>query len=577
MWKLKRYLKPYWKAALAAPLFMLLEVYMDLLQPKLMASIVDQGVMQDNLPHIIQTGIWMIAIALIGWCGGIGCTLYSSTASQSFGADLRSDLFQKVQSFSFRNLDRLPTGTLVTRLTNDVVQLQTMVQMTLRILVRSPFLTIGSLAMAFTISARLAMILVAVLPVLFIALIWLIRYASPLYSKVQQRLDSVNTVVQENLSGIRAVKSFARFGYETKRFGKTNDDYTEMAVKATRWVAVNMPLTTLMLNGAIVAVLWFGGPRVWEGSLQPGELIAFINYVTQILFSLGMVSMILISISRSKVSADRVNEVLETAPEITDSPRTKEHPIRAGRIQFNNVSFSYGPNQKKVLHGISFTAESGQTVAVLGGTGSGKTTLVYLIPRLYDADEGTITIDGTDVKDIKLRHLKERIAVVLQESLLFTGTIRDNIRFGRPSAAQEEVEAAARDAQAHDFIMQMPLGYDTLLGQKGINLSGGQKQRISIARALLVQPSILIMDDSTSAVDLTTEAWIQQALRNRLGGCTRIIIAQRISSVQDADKIIVLEDGQIVAEGTHSELLKVSPVYLEIYRSQSGKEETRYA
>ncbi|WP_028551396.1 ABC transporter ATP-binding protein [Paenibacillus sp. UNC451MF] len=582
MWKLFRFLKPYWKSALLAPLLMLVEVYMDLLQPKLMASIVNEGVLQKDLLHIQKTGALMIGFTLIGLIGGLGCTLFSSLASQNFGADVRNELFQKVQSFSFRNLDQFKAGSLVTRLTNDVVQMQNLVQMTLRILVRAPFLAIGSLIMAVTISYRLAAILAVVIPVLFLVLYLLIRFAFPLFSKVQSKLDSVNNVLQENLAGIRVVKAFVRSDYENKRFRTANNDYTEIAMKATRIVALNMPVMTLILNASIVAVLWYGGNLTWEGSLPVGDLIAFVNYVTQVLFSLLMVGMMLMFVSRAKASADRINEVMEVQSEITEDGHAVSRSVRAGEVTFEHVSFAYNGEESThmdsiseqrdlVLKDIHFTAEPGQTVAILGATGSGKSTLVNLIPRLYDTTKGNVLIDGIDIRQMSLDHLRNQVGMVLQQAILFTGTIRDNIRFGKPDASQEEVEEAAKAAQAHDFIMSMPEGYDTELGQRGVNLSGGQKQRISIARALLVRPAVLILDDSTSAVDLGTESRIQAAIKSLMRESTCFVIAQRISSVLDADKILVLDEGRIVAEGTHQELIQTSPEYQDIYNSQIGK------
>ncbi|WP_409342128.1 ABC transporter ATP-binding protein [Paenibacillus sp. MBLB4367] len=570
------YVKPYWKAAVLAPLFMLLEVYMDLLQPKLMAQIVNVGVAERDLANIWQSGGMMLGIAVIGLIGGVGCTIFSSIASQHFGADVRKDLFQTVQTFSFRNLDTFQTGSLVTRLTNDVVQLQTFVQMTLRIFVRAPFLSLGSVIMAITISPRLALIMAVSIPILFVVLFLVIRYAFPLFSKVQSKLDGVNTVLQENLTGIRVVKAFVRSEFEGERFGRANRDYMDMAMKATRAIALNMPIMQLIMNASVVAVLWYGGQRYWTGDMPIGDLIAFLNYVTQVLFSLLMVGMMIMSVSRAKVSAARINEVLETRPEITDTADAEGNSVRAGKVAFNDVSFGYDTGREPVLRNISFTAQPGQTVAILGATGSGKSSLVGLIPRLYEASSGSVTIDGTDVRHIALDHLRSRIGMVFQESMLFTGTIRDNIRFGRTDASQEEVEAAAQAAQAHNFISLMPDGYDTVLGQRGVNLSGGQKQRVCIARALLVKPGILILDDSTSAVDLGTESRIQKALKELIRDSTCFLIAQRISSVLDADTIILLEEGRIAAQGTHRELMAVSPMYRDIYRSQLGKEDVVY-
>jgi len=572
MWKLKRYLKPYLKATLLAPLLMVLEVAMDLFQPKLMANIINNGVVKGDLSQIQKTGLMMLGIAVIGLLGGVGCTIYSSIASLNFATDLRSDLFKKVQSFPFRNLDQFKAGSLITRLTNDVVQLQNLVQMALRILVRAPFMALGSIIMAVTISPRLALILAVATPLLCVLLYYLIRFTYPLYFKVQGKLDGVNTVVQENLAGIRVVKAFVRSDYETDRFSKANNEYTGIAITAARVMALSMPVMMLILNGSIVAVLWFGGHLVWVGSLKVGDLIAFINYASQVLFSLLFASMLMVNISQAKVSADRVNEVLQTESEMNDHEIAKTGVIRSSKVVFDNVSFSYNANQSGyAVKDLRFVAESGKTLAILGSTGAGKSTLVNLIPRLYDASSGRVLIDGIDVRTLDLLHLRSLIGMVLQESFLFTGTIRDNVRFGKPDASQEEVEAAAKAAEAHAFIMMMPEGYDTQLGQRGVNLSGGQKQRISIARALLVRPAILILDDSTSAVDLGTESRIQRALKELMKESTTFLIAQRISSVLEADKILVLDDGRIVAEGPHHELIRTSAVYRDIYESQLGR------
>lgn len=583
MWKLKSYLQPYWVSSLLAPLCMVLEVWMDLLQPIMMASIINNGIMKGDLPHIQKTGLMMLGVALIGALGGIGCSVFSSIASQNFGRDLRNNLFEKVQTFSFRNLDLIKPGSLITRLTNDVMQIQTFVQQIMRGFIRSPLLLVGSFIMAISISPRLTLILAVAVPLLFIMLVILIRKSFPLFTKVQSKLDAVNSVLQENLSGIRVVKAFVRANYERKRFGKANEDYTHIAIRAARLMAVNMPIMTLILNVSVVAVLWYGGGLTRNGSLPTGDLIAYINYVTQLLFAMLMISNLLPFVSRAKVSAERINEVLDTTTDMTEviEPTdstymvSKQSSIQLGQIEFNNVSFAYDTAQEElVLQNISFRAEAGQTLAILGATGSGKSTLISLIPRLYDTTSGSILIDGTDVKDIPLDDLRSQIGMALQQSILFTGTIRDNIRFGKADAGQDEIEAAAKAAEAHNFILNMPDGYDTILGQKGVNLSGGQKQRISIARALLVHPTILILDDSTSAVDLGTESRIQKALRELMSHTTTIIIAQRISSVIDADQILVLDDnGTIAAEGTHEQLIRHSSIYQDIYRSQRKEEQ----
>lgn len=577
MIRLLRYLRPHWKAAILAPLLMVLEVVMDLLQPALMASIIDHGVMAGDFAHIGRTGLIMITVALIGIIGGVGCTIYSSIAAQRFGADLRHDLFQHVQTFSFKNLDDLKTGSLITRLTNDIVQIQMMVQMLLRIFVRSPLLAVGSIVMAVIISPKLAGILAVSVLLLFIVMFMIIRLALPMFTKVQQRLDRVNTVLQENLAGMRVSKAFVRADYEKKRFGRANTDYTQTAVRAQRLVAVNMPILMLILNVSIIIVLLMGGKDVIGGSFEVGSLVAFINYVTQVLFSMSSVAMLLVRLSSAKVSADRVLEVMNTQSEIR--PPAKPVKVAAGdmgRVEFQSVSFSYGSSSELVLQDVSFTVEHGQKVAIIGATGAGKSSLVGLIPRLYDATSGAVLVGGVDVREHDLYELRRQIGIVLQETILFSGTIRDNIRFGKPEAAEEEVIAAAKAAQAHDFITALPNGYDTQLGQRGVNLSGGQKQRIAIARALILKPAILILDDSTSALDMGTESRLQQALAELMRGRTTIMIAQRISSVMDADTILVMDQGRIAASGTHAELLASNRIYQEIYESQLGKEEARY-
>jgi len=555
---------------------MMLEVFMDLLQPTLMASIVDHGIMTKDLSHIYSTGLTMLGVAFVGLIGGVGCTVFSSIASQNFGNDLRINLFEHIQKFSNKNLDQLKTGSLITRLTNDVVQLQTFVQMILRN-IRSPLLLIGSLIMAIRISPSLTLILVVAVPLLVAILYGLIRLSFPLFEKMQVKLDGVNTVLQENLSGIRVVKAFVRAKHEQKRFNTANKDYTETAIKAVRLMSLNMPLMMLVLNVSIVAVLWFGGLQSWNGSLPVGQLIAFINYITQLLMSMLMLSNMLTFFSRAKVSADRENEVFSTISEITDVTESKKDTILNGRIVFDNVSFAYDPaDENLVLDGINFTADPGETVAILGATGAGKSTLVSLIPRLYDVSSGSITIDGSDTRQISLEHLRRKIGYVMQQAILFSGTIRDNIRYGRPEATDEEVEQAAKAAEAHHFILELPQGYDTVLGQRGINLSGGQKQRLSIARALLIQPTILIMDDSTSALDAATESRIRQMLKKRLSSSTNIMIAQRVTSVIDADRILILENGRIAVQGTHDGLMSSSEIYRDIWKSQMKGEEVPY-
>lgn len=545
---------------------------MDLLQPRLMASIIDEGVMKRDLSLVQSTGAWMLLVAFIGLLGGVGCTIFASYASVYFAADLREDLYSRVQSFAFKQLDRFSGGQLVTRLTNDVTQLQLFVEMVLKIFVRAPLLTVGSLIMAIMISPKLALILAASIPLLFVVLFLLIRFAFPLFSKVQEKLDGVNNVLQENLRGMRLVKAFVRGDFERKKFREQNTNYTEFAVKAFRIMALNMPVMMLIMNVTIVAVLWFGAGQTWAGNLPVGELVAFINYVTQVLFSLLMAGMLMMAVSRAKASANRVNELLtiEAEKQILSAEPLKNVQ---GHIEFNHVSFTYDKDQALILDAISFEAKPGQTLAILGAAGAGKSTLIQLIPGLYEATGGTVSIDGKNVLDIPFDELRKQIGYVLQETILFSGTIYENISFGKSAATREEVEAAAKAANAHEFISNMQNGYETNLGQRGVNLSGGQKQRIAIARALLLRPAVLILDDSTSAVDVKTETAIQKALKTEWSNSTCIFIAQRISSVVDADHIIVMENGKIAAEGNHPELLAESKIYQDIYASQQKREE----
>ena len=587
--KLAIFLKPYWRWAVLAPLLMALEVTMDLLQPILIARIVDQGVLQSDMGVVISTGLWMLGVALVGLAGGIGCGVFTVLAAQNFGADLRGTLFRKVQALSFGNLDRLETGGLITRLTNDVTQVTEAVMMLLRVMVRVPLLLIGSLILAVITSPRLALIFVVLIPVVLVVLIWIINKTFPMFGEVQRRLDRLNTVMQENLAGVRVIKAFARADHELGRFHTANDSLMHQNITAVRTSAVTVPIMMLTLNFGVVAALWFGGVQVNAGGLQLGQLIAFINYLSQTLMSLMMISMLVVRFARSEASAARIQEVLHSRPDLPSRPDALAEFAPQGRLAFENVSFSYDERRTTnddevsddgmdppfvlrpsslVLKDVSFTVEPGQTVALLGATGSGKSSLANLIPRFYDVSGGRITIDDVDVRAINEAALHGAIGVALQESILFTGPIRDNIRYGRPDASDDEVIAAAKMAQAHDFISRFPEGYDSVVGQRGVNLSGGQRQRIAIARALLSRPALLIFDDSTSAVDVETEARIQAALAEMPTRPTRVVVAQRISTVLSADTIVVLDDGRVAAQGTHAQLLESSPIYREIYESQ---------
>lgn len=566
---LARYMAPYRVAALVAPLLMALEVAMDLTQPRLLQRIVDVGIAHHDLPLVTHTGFLMICAALIGLIGGGGCTVFAMIATYNFGADIRSDLFRKVQALSCADLDRLETGRLVTRLTNDVDQVQDAAGMFLRILVRAPLLVIGSFLMAVVTSPSLSLLILAICPLVVAAFLFVTRRGHDLFLAVQDRLDRVNVVLQENLAGVRVVKAFVRAPHESARFGGANEELRETTVRAQSLVAGMPPIMMLLVNLGVVGVLWFGGSLVHAGHAHVGQILAFINYLTQMLGSLMMVGMLLMQVTRADASAARVLEVLKTEPPVQDPAEPVPAGPALGRVEFQDVEFRYdGAEAEPVLRGVSFTAEPGETVAILGATGSGKSTLVHLIARLYDVTSGRILVDGVDVRRLRQEELRGRIAMVPQETILFSGTVRDNIRFGRPEAGDALVEEAARLAQAHSFVEALPAGYETLLGQRGTSLSGGQKQRLAIARALACRPAILILDDCTSAVDGATEAQILDGLKSWEHRCTRLVVAQRIGAVAAADKILVLDDGAVAAIGTHRELLRTSPLYQEIARSQ---------
>ena len=569
--KLANFLKPYWRWVMIAPFLMAIEVAMDLMQPRMVERIVDEGIAHLDLNLVLHTGLLMFGLAVIGALGGISNSFFAELTVQAFGADLREALFRKVQTFSFGNLDEMETGQLITRLTNDVTQVQEALLLILRILVRSPLLLIGSLIMAILTSPKLAFLPLVLMPIELVAVVWIINRATPLYTIVQQKLDSLSEVMQENLAGVRVVKAFVRGRHEQARFGQANTALTQQSIQAARTVAVMPAFMMLTMNLGIIGVLWFGGIQVVAGTMQLGQIIAFVNYLMITLFSLIMVSQLVMQLARAEASAKRIHEVLESQPKVRNrSDALREFSLQ-GRVVFENVTFNYEGNEgDPVLKGVSFVAEPGQTVALLGTTGAGKSSLVHLIPRFYDVSSGRVTIDGRDVRDLDQACLRRHIGIALQETVLFSGSIRDNIRYGCPDAPDKEVIAAAKAAQAHDYILSLPDGYDTVLGQRGVNLSGGQKQRIAIARALLIKPIILILDDSTSAVDVETETRIQAALETIMKNRTSFVIAQRISTVLNADKILVLDDGQIVAEGTHRQLLAESPIYCDIYSSQLG-------
>ena len=565
-------MKPYQKLAILAPLLMLLEVSAELAMPKIMTYMINQGVGMGNTALIAKTGIAMLIISVIGIFGGIGCLVCASIVSQRTGTDLRRSAFQKIQEFSFHNIDTFSTPSLITRLTNDITQIQLVIMMCLRMLVRSPLLCVGSIVMAFSINAKIASLFIFVVLLLAGAVFLILKAALPKFKMVQEKLDKVNTVMRECLAGIRVVKAFVRNEYEMEKFTNVNEDYKNTTISAFKLMLLMMPIMMILVNGTIIAILWFGGLQAYAGSMAVEEIMACITYLMQMMMATMMLAMSFMFISRAKVSTDRLTEVLDTVVDIADPAEPKLPSIAAGRVEYKNVSYRYKMGSgDPVLESISFTAEPGQTIGILGETGSGKSTLVNLLPRLYDVTEGQILVDGVDVRDYAIKDLRKRVAVVLQETILFSGTIKDNIKWGKPDATDEEIIAAAKAAQAHDFIMELPEKYDTELGQRGVNVSGGQKQRISIARALIQNPEIIIFDDSTSAVDSLTEKNIRQAMKESHNGCTKFIIAQRISSVRDADKILVLSGGRIVAEGNHNYLMETSEDYQEILASQMKK------
>ncbi len=574
MKKLFKYLKPYMLPTLLAPLFMLLEVAMDLMQPALMSRVLDVGVANADKAYIVRTCILMFVCALLGVTGGLGNMYFSTRAGYGFARDLRSDLYRRIQSFSFSDIDRFKTGSLVTRTTNDVTQIQNAFTTCIRMLVRAPFLCIGGVVMVLVLNAKLSLVVLAAIPFLTAMIVFLLKRGRPLFTSMQEKLDRVNTVMQENLSGIRVVKAFARADHEKAKFKVANDDLCDSTMRAMMMMSMAFPLINLIMNATMILMYAFGGSMVFHGELTPGEIMAFSNYIMQILMSLTMSSFMLMFLSRAGVSIRRVLEVLNTQSDIVDGSDA-DAAVTRGEVAFDHVSFAYPGQSGNVLSDITFTARAGETVAILGSTGSGKSTLISLIPRLYDASAGSVKIDGRDVRAYHLNTLRGAIGVALQESVLFTGTIEENLRWGDENASPEEIRHVAAIAQADPFVEKLADGYQTELGQRGVNLSGGQKQRLCIARALAKRPRILILDDSTSAVDLATEAEIQKGLRGAFGDMTVFIIAQRISSVMDADRILVMENGRVIDSGKHEELKKRCEVYREIVVSQLGEEAAR--
>ena len=566
------HLEGYKKEALRSPVFIILEVICELLLPLAMAEIVNEAIPSGDIGRIFLLGGVMLLLSVLAMVFGVLSAKYATFASQGFGANLRQCLFDKIQSFSFADIDRFSSASLITRTTNDVNAMTMMLNMGLRMLWRAPVMLIVALVITIKLNARLSLVLLTVIPVLALGIGVIMKICSRLFQVMQQKIDGLNNTLQENLVAIRVVKAFVRQDHEKSKFKTANDQLTQAGMNVGLRVITMMPLMTVAMNAATVGVLYLGGKMVMQAQFDLGDLQAILTYVSQILMSVMMVAMTLLQLSRAQACARRINEVLDTEPSVENSDRSAARTLPAprGEVEFRDVSFKYvaSGTGDDVLEHISFTVRPGQFVAIVGGTGTGKSSLVNLIPRFYDVTGGAVLVDGMDVRDYPLEQLRSRIGMVLQSNILFSGTIRENLLWGDPDATEEQMIQAAKDAQAYDFIMSFPDGFDTLLEQGGVNVSGGQKQRLCIARAMLRRPAILILDDSTSAVDSATEAAIRASFAKNLKGTTVIIIAQRISSVQYADEILVLDDGKIAGQGTHEELLANNTIYQEIYQSQ---------
>lgn len=555
--------------AVIAPLMMLVEVLMDLQQPALMARIIDVGVSGRDLTYVLATGFRMVVMAAIGFVGGAACSLLAARAAVDMSGRMRQGLFEKVQRLSFAEIDRLKTSSLVTRLTNDVMQMQTMVLMMLRIMVRSPLTLLGSILMSFLLSPRLSLLFCVLLPVVIVSIVLALRRSIVVFSQVQAWLDRMNTLMRESLLGVRVVRSFTIEAQQADRFAAANDGFTDRSIRAQELTFLLLPVVTLVMNLGVVAVLWFGGRMVFSGGLEIGKVMALVNYLTQITHSLMVTVNLVVNVSRAQASTARIKEVLDAEPAVAE-PAEPCVP-RNDDIEFEQVSLRYGQGETPVLRDLSFVIRQGETVGVIGATGSGKSSLISLIPRLYDASSGRVLIGGVDVRRMGIRELRRRVGLVMQEAFLFSGSVADNLRFGNERASGEAMESAARDAQAAGFIRDLPDGYGGAVEQRGRNFSGGQKQRLSIARTLLQEPRILILDDSTSAVDLITEAGLRRDFARRMKGRTLIVVAQRITAVMDADRILVLDAGRLAASGTHAGLLRDCEIYRSIAVSQLGE------
>ncbi len=564
-----KYLRKYWYAVILAPLLMIVEVYGDLSIPKLVARIIDEGIAVGNEAVVQDIGIKIILLTLLMLVGGVGCAIFASIAGQGFGAELRKDMYQNIQKFSFANINKFKTSSLITRLTNDVTMLEQLVKMALRMMVRSPLMFIGGILMALSINKKLAIIIAIALPIMIVAALLIAKKGLPFFTRVQQKIDRVNNVIRENLVGARVVKVFTREELEENRFEEANNDLMKTSIEGLNIMMWMMPVISLIMNLSIVAVVWFGAKLVGVDGFEVGDIQSFITYITQILFSLMMLSASVLNVSRSKASYDRVKEVLDEKTDICNVENPVCNKIEKGKITFKDVCFAYKDSDGSyILNDLNFEIQPGEVVAILGSTGSGKTTVINLIPRMFDVSEGEVLIDDINVKDYDLKSLRENIGMVLQKNILFSGTISENIRWGKEDATEEEIARACDIAQIGSFIQALPEKYETMIGQRGVNFSGGQKQRLCIARAIVKKPKILILDDSMSALDTATENKLRNALKKEMKGTTVVMIAQRISTAQNADKILILDKTKLVGFGTHEELLQNNQVYQEIYRSQ---------
>jgi ATP-binding cassette, subfamily B, multidrug efflux pump len=573
--KVFSFLKPYKLHICIALFLMLVELMVELVQPLLMSKIIDEGIMKRDLDHVLLWGGIMLGMSFIAFTSGIVNSYYAAHTSQSFGHEVRNQLFMKVQSLSFAQLNRFPASSLITRMTNDVTQIQNTVFMSLRIMLRAPLLVLGGVIMALTVNVKLALIFVLLIPFLVLFMVWAMKKAGALFKAVQGKLDKVNGVMRENLSGMRVIKAFYRGSHEERRFSHSNEELMTKTIASLRLIEFTMPALMVVMNLSLIVVLWYGHFDLSRGNIRVGEVVAVIQYGTRVSMALSLLSMIVMVFSRAKASTERIDEILTIEVDEHETEGQLSIATMEGKVEFNQVSFRYPETTTPVLENVSFRAGQGETVAIMGATGSGKTSLVQLILRLYQPDDGLIFIDDKDIQTIEVEHLRRNIGLVPQEGFLFTGTIKENLAWGKEDLSNEEMLEATRDAQIHETIMKLPDQYLTRIGQKGVNLSGGQKQRLSIARALVRKPKILILDDSTSALDLKTEAKLLASLKKYT--CTTFIITQKVSTAKEADQILLLDEGRLIANGTHEQLLGKSSLYQQIFQSQYGEGENRHA